>query len=202
MHAMKFTSMDPKNQFYHANGGGRDGYITHDNGGSVSKKPNAQGLMLRPTFRSNHVSLMNRTMVRPRQDAKIVSYQPDGTGRDCYVVTDAGGLKNVAMHTTQNDFSFVGGLRAYERAPIITKEARDSRARSLLRDRASHELKNALREYASSVDPDTSFNQRRHVEYLSRPRRVETPHNKFVVKSTRGCEGEEIFKRRKFSRYA
>jgi|ERR1711935_457110 len=100
MHAMKFTSMEPKNQFYHANGGGRDSYITWDNGGSTCKKPNPQGLMIRPTFRSNHVPLMNRTMVRPRQDAKVVSYQPDGSGRDNYVVTDAGGLKNVAMHHT------------------------------------------------------------------------------------------------------
>jgi hypothetical protein len=200
MKAMKFTSMDPKNQFYHANGGGRDGYITHDNGGSCCRKPNAQGLKIRPTFRNNHVSLLNRTMVRPKQDAKVVSYQPDGSGRDNYVVTDAGGLKGVQMYGTDYSGGFVGGLRSYQRTASITKEMRETRSRSLIRDRASSELKNALREYASSVDPDTTFNQRKHVDFLSRPKRIETPHNKFVVKSSR-AEGEEIFKRRKYSRY-
>lgn len=93
---MKCPSMDPKNYFYHPNGGGRDTYINYDNGGTVIPKPNSQGLQLRPKFPSNYIKTLknrDRQMVRPKQDPKVLQYWGDGTGRDTYVVTDAGGLK-------------------------------------------------------------------------------------------------------------
>ena len=91
---MKCPSMDPKNTFYHPNGGGRDTYITYDNGGEVCPKPNSQGLQQQPLFKNNYVkTLKGRHMVRPKQDAKVVAYWGDGSGRDTYCITDAGGLK-------------------------------------------------------------------------------------------------------------
>ena len=34
-------------------------------------------------------------MVRPKQDAKIIAYWGDGSGRDTYCISDAGGLKGI-----------------------------------------------------------------------------------------------------------
>jgi len=50
-------------------------------------------------FKNNYVKTLNgRKMVRPRQDAKIVAYWGDGSGRDTYCITDAGGLKGLTKN--------------------------------------------------------------------------------------------------------
>lgn len=80
--------MDSKTLFYHANGDGRDSYITVNNGGMFAA---TQPLPEYPV-----ASFPSRPLVRPSprgSPQRTVRYRSNGTGRDMYISTNAGGFE-------------------------------------------------------------------------------------------------------------
>mmetsp|Transcript_13107 Transcript_13107/g.9496 ORF Transcript_13107/g.9496 Transcript_13107/m.9496 type:complete len:118 (-) Transcript_13107:54-407(-) len=89
-------TFDPKYTHYFGDGGGRDTYITSNNGGLLPadyirvpktgytfKEPYSQLFQNQP---HHHIS------VSPRKEATSFRYYGDGSGRDSYVITNSGGL--------------------------------------------------------------------------------------------------------------
>ena len=169
MDAHKFPSMNPKKVFLHNNGTGRDTYVTVDNGGTVNTKIRSTGLQCKTKQIRTSMATKPHQMIRPRQDAKVVGYHSDGTGRDSYVIITSGGLKN-ETYGIKPESGFAGSLRNYPRLdPLI----RPSRSISLKNrhDKASVELKQHLKQYYKSVDHGPNYNQQMQCELLSRPTR-------------------------------
>lgn len=94
----------PKYASYFGDGSGRDTYVVTDNGGLLNKEK--RGMTRRP-FKN---TLVNRDS-SPLKPVMPVSYHSDGTGRDSYVVSNAGGLVHDFHGSSRSDVNFVASLR-------------------------------------------------------------------------------------------
>lgn len=98
---------------YNTNGGGRDTYCYRDNGGFTNmqdgvKWPEIGSISQKPLFK--------KPMPNPVMQSKTIFYKPDGTGRDTYIDSTAGGNFNVKANTYEYREKFKQSLRHYERA--------------------------------------------------------------------------------------
>lgn len=99
----------PKYASYYGDGWGRDSYIILNNGGLAgATKQNMMRTSFRSTVRGSHCV--------PSKQAAVVTYLPDGSGRDSYVAKNSGGLVNdYCRDSERGDVAFVGSLRKQSR---------------------------------------------------------------------------------------
>ena len=112
--AIRYTTLEaqlmriisPKYASYFGDGGGRDSYITVNNGGlSSSDKQHMMKRPFRPTLRDKEREASPKKPVMP------VNYHSDGSGRDTYVISNSGGLTKDYGITHAPDVHFRATLR-------------------------------------------------------------------------------------------
>ena len=97
-------TFSPKHANYFGDGSGRDTYVVTDNGGLMDREKN--GMTRRP-FKN---TLQNRDQ-SPGADPMPINYHADGTGRDTYVISNAGGLVCDYFGSKRSDVNFMSSLR-------------------------------------------------------------------------------------------
>lgn len=92
--------INPKSQFYHSDGCGRDKYIWHNNGGlSASNLPKPE--LAVSSFRPKRLP----SAPAPPAAVKTVRYASNGTGRDTYIIRGSGGFEaHMDMYSPKSTF--------------------------------------------------------------------------------------------------
>lgn len=91
MDGVSFPKIRPKITIRNAEGGGRDTYITADNGDNCNDKSRFTHLQKKENTPSRFLRMKPHTMIRPRHEPKTLAYIQDGSGRDSYVQHNHGG---------------------------------------------------------------------------------------------------------------
>jgi hypothetical protein len=97
-------TFSPKYANYFGDGSGRDSYVVTNNGGLANI--DKVGMLSRP-YRN---TLRNRNH-SPQKEPLPVYYHSDGSGRDSYVVNNAGGLATDYGSSHRPDVNFLQSLR-------------------------------------------------------------------------------------------
>ena len=91
MNTVTFPKISPKAPIRHAEGHGRDTYITVDNGDNCHDKSRFHVLQAKDKTPSRFLRMKPHQMIRPSQGPKMTHYVQDGNGRDTYISSNHGG---------------------------------------------------------------------------------------------------------------
>ena len=131
---------------YVTNGSGRDTYIYNDNGGfNFMKRPRDQ-------FHPGSIPMKSTNMYRkeksPPAHSRAIVYKTDGSGRDGYINSNSGGMRNHDFRNQEFRAAFKKSLRTWDRDPYylqrrgingIYHNRSNSKLEQSPRDRSPHQ---------------------------------------------------------------
>ncbi|CAG9312453.1 unnamed protein product [Blepharisma stoltei] len=113
-----YRTFMPKYTHYSSDGGGRDNYISANNGGFISSSP-TQSLSFNGTGLGKNRRFYSPV---PKLPAPITKYHSDGSGRDIYIAHNSGGLQAAYIPGSYSNL-FAGSLRKHPRVRNLESDS-------------------------------------------------------------------------------